>query len=165
MVRALCLAPVPYSPSSKPRTRFCRPYALRPKCHLCQRKPELQDTTAHPNHQPSTRCLNIYSLIDAWIGIITTEAAEALFNRIDTDKSGTIDYRETAACLSLPGVCVCMRVRACVCVRAHRRASVFAILHCRIRMHTPSVDFDGIPASPNYSTSSHCHGTLFGRLG
>jgi len=36
-------------------------------------------------------------------GIISTEEAVALFERIDTDKSGTIDYRETAACLSLPG--------------------------------------------------------------
>jgi len=36
-------------------------------------------------------------------GIISTEEAAALFARIDADHSGTIDYRETAATLSLPG--------------------------------------------------------------
>ena len=36
-------------------------------------------------------------------GIITTDEAIALFARIDADGSGTIDYRETADTLSLPG--------------------------------------------------------------
>ena len=36
-------------------------------------------------------------------GIITEDEAVALFARIDADHSGTIDYRETAASLSLPG--------------------------------------------------------------
>ena len=36
-------------------------------------------------------------------GIITTAEAVALFDRIDADKSGNIDYRETAAVLSVPG--------------------------------------------------------------
>jgi len=36
-------------------------------------------------------------------GIINHDEAVALFDRIDADKSGTIDYRETAATLSLPG--------------------------------------------------------------
>ena len=36
-------------------------------------------------------------------GIITEAEACALFARIDADQSGTIDYRETAATLSLPG--------------------------------------------------------------
>lgn len=36
-------------------------------------------------------------------GIISTAEAIALFDRIDADKSGTIDYRETASTLSMPG--------------------------------------------------------------
>lgn len=36
-------------------------------------------------------------------GIISTDEAIALFDRIDADKSGTIDYRETASTLSMPG--------------------------------------------------------------
>jgi len=36
-------------------------------------------------------------------GIISEEEARLLFNRIDSDGSGSIDYREIASTLSLPG--------------------------------------------------------------
>ena len=37
-------------------------------------------------------------------GLIATEEACALFDRIDADKSGTIDYRETGLCLVVCGL-------------------------------------------------------------
>lgn len=46
---------------------------------------------------------NAFRLGTAERGIISTAEAIALFDRIDADKSGTIDYRETASTLSMPG--------------------------------------------------------------